>query len=46
MMGVHSFKISKKTDQHIHSKSYGFGTWEGSLIIAGVLALMSQEGKH
>ena len=40
-------KQKNRTDQYVHTASqYGLGTWKGSLIIEGVLALASQEKGH
>ena len=47
MTGVHSFKLKKK-EREISTSSESVWPWrqEASLIIKGVLTLMSQEGGH
>ena len=44
--GIRSCRVSKNQISTYTASRYGFGTWEGSLIIKGRHALAPQEGRH
>ena len=45
--GVHFFRVFLKSQTSTYTTSqYGLSIWKGSLIIEGVPALASQEGRH